>query len=124
MSQDDQDNESVARVLADTSDFTDVTIGVSEWQTLDGRYVLEEDYRVAGEVWRVHKNDPDPHPSLPHAHCVAGADRFVGCKLHLGTGQLYKGRNALNRKLSRKQFEQLIAQIQEKFPDAIFPLPA
>lgn len=78
---------------------------------------------MAGEVWRVHKGDADPFPSRPHAHCVGGAKRFVGCKLHLGTAQLYSGRDALGLFLAPKQFERLIELIRPKFPGLILPLP-
>src|SRR5437016_5761757 len=79
------------RILAETDDFIEVTVGEAQWTNADGLFFLEEDYRVSGEIWRVHKGDTDPHPSSPHAHCIAGANRFVGCKLHLGTAELYKG---------------------------------
>jgi hypothetical protein len=38
--------------------------------------------------------DAVSNPSNPHAHCVGGAKRFIGCKLHLGTAQLFKERAA------------------------------
>jgi hypothetical protein len=40
------------------------------------------------------KLDAVSNPSNPHAHCVGGAKRFIGCKLHLGTAQLFKERAA------------------------------
>ena len=51
--------------LKDEGTYVEVCVGVSQWKTLDGRYILEEDFRVDGEVWRVHKNDVDPYPSSP-----------------------------------------------------------
>jgi hypothetical protein len=110
-------------ILADTVEHVDVFVGISQWQTADGRYILEEDYRVAGEVWRVHKSDADPYPSSPHAHCVGGAKRFVGRTLHLGTAELFNKRTGTGRYLERNQFERLLELIRPKFPDLTFPLP-
>jgi hypothetical protein len=74
-------------IIVDSSDeHISVTCGVALWETAKGLIYLEEDYRVAGEVWRVHLNDPDPFPSRPHAHCIGG--RFASYKLHLGTRHL------------------------------------
>lgn len=109
-------------IVADTVDYVDVCVGVSQWQKADGLYILEEDYRVAGEVWRVHKSDADPYPSNPHAHCVGGADRFSGCTLHLGTAELFRKRNGTGRYLERNQFDRLLELIRPKFPSLIFPL--
>jgi hypothetical protein len=109
-------------IVASTDDHIDICVGVAQWKTRDGFYVLEEDFVVSGEIWRVHKNDPDPYPSKPHAHCIAGARRFVGCKLHLGTAQLYRGREAQARYLDPKQFNRLIELIRPKFPDISLPL--
>lgn len=108
--------------LRDSDDFVDVCVGYAEWQLPDGTYILEKDYPVSGEVWRVHKNDPDPFPSKPHAHCIAGRQRFVGCKLHLGTGELFRGKESLGRRLSKEKFERLVAMIQPKFPGIQLPL--
>ncbi len=110
-------------LLAETAEYVDICVGVSEWQLLDGRSILEEDYRVKGEVWRVHKCDADPYPSNPHAHCVDGARRFIGCTLHLGTAELYDGRKPLGRRLEATQFERLIELIKPKFPGITLPLP-
>src|SRR5579871_2942350 len=40
-------------VVDETDEWVDVTVGVNQWQTADGRFVLEEDYAVSGVVWRV-----------------------------------------------------------------------
>lgn len=111
-------------IITDGDDYIEVSIGVSQWQLKNGSFILEEDYRVDGEIWRVHKNDPDPFPSKPHAHCIGGTKRFVGCKLHLGSAQLYKDSMALNRFLDPKQFSRLIELIKPKFPDITLPLPS
>jgi hypothetical protein len=110
-------------ILEQTQDYIDLTVGVTQWQTPDGLLILEEDYRVSGEVWRVHLSDADPFPSKPHAHCIGGSRRFVGCKLHLGTADLYSGTKFLNRRLEQKQFLRLIELIRPKFPHIVLPLP-
>jgi hypothetical protein len=110
-------------VVDATDESVSVCIGVSRWTLANGSLYLEEDYRVGGEVWRVHKNDPDPLPSRPHAHCIGGSRRFIGCKLHLGTRQLFTGNNkALDRFLDEGQFERLIEMVRRNFPDLNFPL--
>lgn len=110
-------------VLADTDEYVDICVGVSQWQKEDGRYILEEDYRVAGEVWRVHKSDADPYPSNPHAHCVGGSNRFIGCTSHLGTAELFRKRDGTGRFLEKNQFDRLLELIRPKFPGITFPLP-
>jgi hypothetical protein len=114
----------IGRILAETDEFIELTVGEANWTNAQGLFFLEEDYRVSGEVWRVHKDDADPYPSKPHAHCIAGAQRFVGCKLHLGTCELFNGRKALGRYLHQKQFDALIALIRPKFPGLTLPLPS
>jgi hypothetical protein len=109
-------------VVMETDAFIDICVGVSGWQKLDGRFIIEDDFRVAGEIWRVHKSDADPYPSNPHAHCVDGAKRFIGCTLHLGTRELFRGRRALGRYLHEKQFDMLLDAVRPKFPGVTFPL--
>ena len=113
------------KVIAESSDLIDVDVGISAWQRMDSeRYILEEDYKVSGDIWRVHLNDADPFPSCPHAHCVGGTRRFVGKKLHLGSGQLFDEKNnPMNRRLAKVQFERLLEFIRPKFPGLTFPLP-
>lgn len=118
-----QQREKSDEFIEDSGDFVEVSIGISEWQLPDGRHILEEDFKVKGEIWRVHKSDPDPLPSKPHAHCIDGSDRFKGCKLHLGTGHLFDAKNKpLGRKLEAKQFQRLLVLIRPKFPSTTFPL--
>jgi hypothetical protein len=110
-------------VLEESDDQILVCVGTSQWTNADGLFILEEDFNVDGEIWRVHKYDPDPFPSSPHAHCIAGANRFVGCKLHLGTRELHDSKSKpLGRFLHRKQFDRLIELIRPKFPDIVLPL--
>lgn len=113
-------------VVQDTNELIDIDVGVSAWQRLDSdRYILEEDFKVSGDIWRVHLSDADPYPSKPHAHCIEGAKRFIGTKLHLGNGHLYDAKNKpLQRRLATHQFARLIELIRPKFPDITLPLPS
>lgn len=110
--------------MRESKGYVEVCVGVSQWKTPDGLFILEEDFKVSGEVWRVHLSDADPFPSVPHAHCIGGANRFVGCTLHLGTGELFRKRASLKRYLDADQFSRLIALIQPKFPHIKLPLKA
>jgi hypothetical protein len=111
------------RILDENDEHVDLTLGLIEQVRADGRMLVQKDYRVAGEVWRVHKNDPDPFPSRPHAHCIGGAARFIGLKLHLGTRQLFEPNNEpTERYLGQKQFSRLIEMIRPKFPALRLPL--
>lgn len=49
---------------------------------------VELKVRNAGEQWFIHQNDADPFPSSPHAHNYPQK-----LKLHLGNGDLYRGRS-------------------------------
>jgi hypothetical protein len=110
-------------VVDEGDDYIVISLGTAQWVNAEGLMFLEEDFNVDGEIWRVHKNDPDPYPSNPHAHCIAGAKRFVGCKLHLGTAALYDAHNnPLGRFLHNKQFNRLIDLIKPKFPSLKLPL--
>lgn len=120
---DEEIDEEFEGVLGDTEEYVDATVGLIEMVDADGYYFVQKDYRVRGEVWRVHKTDADPYPSKPHAHCIEGADRFVGYTLHLGTRELYDGRKPLGRYLSEKSFDRLVEMIRPKFPDIELPLP-
>ncbi len=64
---------------------------------IEQRFV-EAQFKQNGEIWVVHKNDADPFPSNPHAHCYE-----KGLKLHLGNGKLYLGTKHVG-KVSKKQF--------------------
>lgn len=112
-----------ARVIEESEDSISVSCGLTRWVYRSGERYVEKDYRVGGEVWRVNKYDADPFPSSPHAHCIDGRARFVGCKLHLGTRQLFSPKNdPLDRFLDEKQFDSLISLIRRKFPEIKLPL--
>ena len=117
-----EEEEMIDEYMNDAGEYVDVCVGVAQWQMLDGRHILEEDFKVSGEIWRVHKNDADPYPSNPHAHCIGGAKRFIGSTLHLGTAELFRDRKSLGRKLESNQFARLIELIRPKFPGLELPL--
>jgi hypothetical protein len=110
------------RILEETEEQITICIGPAEWVNSAGLFILEEDFQAGGEIWRVHKYDPDPYPSNPHAHCVGGRRRFMGCKLHLGTAELYRDGKPTGRYLWAPHFDQLIELIKPKFPHLVLPL--
>ncbi|MCT0216880.1 hypothetical protein KQ298_11170 [Synechococcus sp. CS-1330] len=62
------------------------------------RLLTERTVKVKGEIWRVHTNDADGFPSIPHAH-----NYETGVVLDLGNGAMYdRNRNQI-RKLSCKK---------------------
>ena len=73
--------------------------------------------RNSSGIWRVHRNDPDPWPSSPHAH-----EYSRNQKLDLGTGCIYQ---VNGRKLVKKlRWERLIAmreEFQKKWPEIKLP---
>lgn len=78
-----------------------------------GMFEWKVDVKMKGQRWRVYQNDADPFPSSPHAH---NDEQHV--KLHLGTGQLYRGRK-LKDVLSRKIF----LDLRERFTAKGIVLP-
>lgn len=71
--------------------------------------IFEEQVRHKGEIWIVHKNDKDPHPSNPHAHNYES-----NLKLHLGNGDLYL-KNKIVGKIKKKHLVEVrnkIATVQ------------
>lgn len=55
------------------------------------RLLTEQTVKVKGEIWRVHKNDADGFPSIPHAH-----NYETGVVLDLGNGTIYdRNRNRI-----------------------------
>ena len=114
------------QIVLESPEFLDVDVGITACVDMaSGRILVESDVKVAGDIWRVHLTDADPYPSKPHAHCVGGSKRYLGKKLHLGSGQLFDSKNnPTTRRLEIKQFERLIKLIQPKFPNVKLPLPS
>jgi hypothetical protein len=106
--------------VIETEQYVDVRLDGCLFQYDDGTVLLEEDYRIGGDVWRINKSDSDPWPSDPHAHCIEG--KFRGLKLHLGSRKLFEGRRELDMRLDEDSFMGLIELVQPKFPDTTLPL--
>lgn len=109
-------------IVDESDDHVSVDLGYIRLVDAQGREIIQKDYRVGGEVWRVHKYDRDPFPSSPHAHCIGGAKRFVGLKLHFGTGELFNGAESIGRRLHEDQFLRLCHLVSRKFPELVLPL--
>ncbi len=71
----------------------------------------EETIRKNGEVWRIHKSDPDPFPFLPHAHLLSSRH-----KMDLRNGKVYL-KKRLVWKLSRKELVEFRGRVKK------IPLP-
>jgi hypothetical protein len=54
--------------------------------------IYEEKVKSRGEIWIIHKGDPDSFPSNPHAH-----NYDAGVKPHLGNGYLFHGKKEVGR---------------------------
>jgi hypothetical protein len=65
----------------------------------------EQTVRVKGEIWRIHKYDPDDFPSVPHAVNMA-----TGLKLDLRNGELSRKRQLVDR-LNRRDLERLRSRV-------------
>ena len=65
------------------------------------RLLTEITVRSKGEVWRIHKNDPDPFPSNPHAE-----NYDAGLKLDLSNGRLYRRRGFAGQ-ISKKNLQRI-----------------
>lgn len=62
------------------------------------RLLTERTLKIKGEVWRIHKSDADPFPSVPHAH-----NYETGVVLDLGTGEMYdRNRSAIGTLVCKK----------------------
>jgi hypothetical protein len=120
-----EDPMSFPKIVGEADGSIDIDVGISAWQCLDSdHWIVEKDFKVSGDIWRVHLSDADPFPSTPHAHCIVGAKRFIGCKLHLGTRELFDNKNkSMKRRLDEGQFNRLIELVRPKFPQITLPLP-
>lgn len=72
------------------------------------RKLTEVTIRSKGEVWRIYQNDADPWPSNPHAHNLES-----GLKLHLGTGELFRGSRFTGHKISAKSLDEIRARLSK-----------
>lgn len=109
-------------VVSEDKATIDFSVGFVHFVDAEGYSIIQKDFRVRGDVWRVHKYDADPFPSSPHAHCIEGRAFYKGGKMHLGTGELYKGGAATGYRYPPKDFLALCERLGKKFPDIILPL--
>ena len=65
------------------------------------RFLTEQEVKIKGEIWTIHKNDADPFPSNPHAHNYP--EHMVA---HLGNGKLYRDRKEIGQ-LNKKKLLRL-----------------
>jgi hypothetical protein len=67
----------------------------------------------SGYKWRVHKNDPDPWPSTPHAH-----DYEANVKLDIKDGTVYHAttKKAVHR-VKKADLIELRSEIEERWPN-------
>ena len=72
------------------------------------RLLTEVTIKNRGEIWRIHKNDPDPFPSNPHAENYAS-----GLKLDLSTGMLFRKRVQLGS-ISKKHLRKIRHEAERK----------
>lgn len=83
---------------------------------LDGDYLYFEKAKIKHKnfSWFIHKNDADPFPSHPHAHCLS-----QNLKLDLSNGNCYRVRQYVDT-IKKKD----LLAIREKFEQVYqFPLP-
>ncbi|WP_066837199.1 hypothetical protein [Rufibacter ruber] len=92
-----------------------VELGEGERISLAGNdeELFEALVKNRNQVWQIHKNDKDPHPSNPHGHNYSS-----GLKLDLSNGDLYHKR----KKRSKIDKKELIA-IREKCKNRGIELP-
>jgi len=71
---------------------------------------IEEKQRIKskGQIWYIHKNDPDPEPSKPHAHNLE-----LNVKIDLSNGKLYRVKKHIDT-LKKRGFLILRKQIEKK----------
>jgi len=73
--------------------------------------------KASGDVWVIHRYDPDPFPSRPHAH-----NRQTGEKLDLGTGDIFDPRTrSYKGRLNDSALRQIRDELSKKWPDVVLP---
>jgi len=73
------------------------------------RVLTERTLRIKGEVWRIHKSDVDPFPSVPHAHNYES-----GVVLHLGSGEMFDTNRKCIGSIGAKQLTRIRGLLKEK----------
>ena len=97
----------------ENSDYIYIDLGYSPIPSGCRRLLNEVTIKKDGKIWRIHKNDPDPFPSKPHAHNVES-----GLKMDLSNGDLYF-MGALQQRVNKKHLLDLRSMIAKY--DIILP---
>jgi hypothetical protein len=92
-----------------TEDIIEIEFAESPIPASTRRQLNEITVRQDGCVWRVHKADPDPFPSRPHAHNVES-----GLKMHLGTGRLYFRTEDTGRSVASKHLDFIRSELERR----------
>ncbi len=79
--------DTIIDVNMSKEDFVEIDLGYSPIPDSCRRRLDEVTVKKNGHIWRIHKNDPDPFPSKPHAINIEN-----GHKMDLSTGDLYFGK--------------------------------
>jgi hypothetical protein len=72
--------------------------------------------KVGGEPWKIHRYDPDPWPTSPHAH-----HKETGEVLDLTDGTVWKDRSTNTRKLAKKHLLVIRDDLGRRWPDVNLP---
>ena len=94
-----------------TSDFEENDI---DWVPIVSDEIKKAIVRNNGQIWVIHQNDADPHPSKPHAH-----NYQQNIKLDLYNGNLYQKTKCVG-KLRSKELTDLIIKIKSFYPNIEF----
>ncbi len=84
------------------------------WEVLQS--ITKAEIKLKGMKWTIHKYDVDPFPSNPHAH-----NYHENLKLHLGTGEFYRKKQRVNKKMKRKELLRFRSLIEQKIPSVQLP---
>jgi len=73
--------------------------------------------KIGGDVMEIHRYDPDPFPSKPHAH-----NKQTGEKINLSTGDIFDPRTrSYKGKYDDRRLRQLRDELSRKWPDVVLP---
>lgn len=73
--------------------------------------------KASGNVWVIHRYDPDPFPSRPHAH-----NQQTGEKLDLRTGNIFDPSSRRPKgRLRDRDLRQILDDLSNKWPDVVLP---
>lgn len=87
--------------------------------TIDWNPIASDDLEKArvpnnGQIWFIHQNDADQHPSVPHAH-----NYQLNQKLDLYNGNLFQNKKLVGI-MKKKELDELVRKIKGRFPNIKF----